>query len=51
MNNQDIIYAGYFWMFFFMFFLVVGDYTRPLVAFCISSVFEGLTIFETNPDV
>ena len=34
-----------------VFFLVVGDYTRPVVAFCISSVFEGLTIFETNPDV
>ena len=32
-------------------FLVVGDYTRPVVAFCISSVFEGLTILETNPDI
>ena len=37
-------------------FLFFGDYTliiltRPVVAFCISSVFEGLTIFETNPDI
>ena len=47
MKKHEIINVGYFWMFF----LVVGDYTRPVVAFCISSVFEGLTIFETNPDV
>jgi len=48
MKNHEIINVAYF--------LFFGDYTliiltRPVVAFCISSVFEGLMIFETNPDI
>ena len=52
MKNHEIINVAYC----ILFFLFFGDYTliiltRPVVAFCISSVFEGLTIFETNPDI